>query len=109
MRTNFTTKVRAKSGKTYHAYMVDGKTVPRHLVPAATHLREAFSASAERVRGALATLGMSEHADSVVAYALATFAKTPAKPGPVRNDVSAKVAGDLKSLGLDMTEEEKHE
>lgn len=107
MRTNLTTKVRSKTGRTYHAYVVDGKTVPRHLVPAATHLREAFRASAERVRNALAALDMSEHADAVVGYALSTFKLPAAKPGPKRNDVSRKVAGDLESLGLEVPKQEE--
>lgn len=107
MKQGLTRKVKSKTGKTYHAYVVGGKILPRHLVPTATHLREEIRASVARIRDALSVLGMSEHADTVVAYALSTLDTLPAKGGLVRNDVSAKVADDLKNLGLTMPEQEK--
>lgn len=104
MTAGLTCKVVAKSGVVRHCYRdpATGRRLKSHLVAAAVHLSDALRRHIDAARSALATLGMADDADSVISFAVARLSASPAKPGPKRrgNDVSARVARDLESLGI---------
>lgn len=104
MTAGLTCKVVAKSGvvRRYYRDPATGRRLPHHLVTAAIRLSDALRKHIDAARSALATLGMADDADSVISFAVARISASPAKPGPKRrgNDVSARVAHDLESLGI---------
>lgn len=104
MTAGLTRKVVTKSGVVRHYYHdpVTGRRLQSYLVAAAIRLSYALREHLDAARSALATLGMADDADSVISFAVARLSASPAKPGPRRrgNDVSAKVARDLESLGI---------
>ena len=104
MTAGLTYKVVTKSGVVRHYYHdpATGRRLQSYLVAAAIRLSDALREHIDAARSALATLGMADDADSVISFAVARLSASPAKPGPRRrgNDVSAKVARDLESLGI---------
>ena len=104
MTADLTCKVVAKSGVVRRRYRdpATGRRLPHHLVAAAIRLSDALRKHIDAARSALATLGMADDADSVISLAVARLSENPAKPGPRRrgNNVSARVARDLESLGI---------
>ena len=104
MTAGLTCKTIAKSGVVRHYYSdpATGRRLPHHLVTAAIRLSDALRKHIDAARSAMATLGMADDADSVISLAVARLSESPAKPGPRRhgNNVSARVARDLESLGI---------
>ena len=102
MTTGLTCKTVAKSGVVNYYYHdpVTGRRLKSYLVAAAIHLSDALRNHIDAARSALATLGMADDADSIISLAVARLSTSPAKHGRRRNDVSAKVARDLESLGI---------
>ena len=104
MTTGLTCRTVAKSGVVNYYYHdpVTGRRLKSCLVAAAIHLSDVLRKHIGAARSALATLGMADDADSVISLAVARLSASPTKPGPKRrgNDVSARVARDLESLGI---------
>ena len=104
MTAGLTCKVVAKSGvvRRYYRDQATGKRLQSYRVAVAIRLSDALREHIDAARSAMATLGMADDADSVISLAVARLSASPAKPGPKRrgNDVSARVARDLESLGI---------
>ena len=105
MTAGLTCKVVTKSGNVRHCYRnpATGKQMPHYVVTMALRLSETIQAHLDATRSALSTHGMEDAADDVVSFAIARLSAPSAKSGRPHgrgNDVSAKVARDLESLGI---------
>ena len=102
MTTGLTCKTVAKSGVVNYYYHdpVTGRRLRSYLVATAIHLSDALRKHIDAARSALATIGMADDADSIISLSVARLSASPSKHGRRRNDVSAKVARDLESIGI---------
>lgn len=104
MTAGFTSRVVTKSGNVRRCYRnpATGKQMPHYVVTMALRLSETIQANIDATRSALSTLGMEDAADDIVSFAIARLSSSAksGRPHGRGNDVSAKVARDLESLGI---------